>query len=330
MDHIQFPYRSSSHLALMHVIHQSGAWERHGLVVDFDRIISREDAHELVPKGKVEFVSGNHVSTYAKRAQGDTWAYLGQTASRNRLALITRPDIGIEKLQDVRKRKFGSRGRHPGLNTWLYLKQSGLDPDTDQVEIVREAREELPDGTKKVKRKGLLDMLADGEIDACFLGQPRREFARRRGLKVIEIAPQPMVYFVTLSSSLKMVRDHPDIVKRVIKAVLEGIAYFKINREKTIQILLNHHSKEDALDRDGAEKLYDYLAPTLEPKLFPGLDAVANVYLEALKQDEGNGDAARIHPLELWNFHFLREIDNSGFIRDLYRDHPHLLTGHGG
>jgi hypothetical protein len=71
MDHIQFPYRSSSHLALMHVINQSGAWERHGLVVDFDKIINRDDAHELVPKGKVEFVSGNHVSTYAKRAQGD-------------------------------------------------------------------------------------------------------------------------------------------------------------------------------------------------------------------------------------------------------------------
>ncbi len=137
MDHIQFPYRSSSHLALMHVINQSGAWERHGLVVDFDKIINRDDAHELVPKGKVEFVSGNHVSTYAKRAQGDTWTYLGQTVSRNKLALITRPDIGIETLQDVRKRKFGSRGRHPGLNTWLYLKQSGLDPDTDQVEIGR-------------------------------------------------------------------------------------------------------------------------------------------------------------------------------------------------
>src|SRR4029450_10237118 len=121
VDHIQFPYRSSSHLGLMHVINESRAWERNGLVVDFDKIISRGDAHELVPKGEVEFVSGNHVSTYAARAKGDTWAYLGQTVSRNNLALITRPDIGIDKLEDVRGRKFGNRGRHTGLNTWLYL-----------------------------------------------------------------------------------------------------------------------------------------------------------------------------------------------------------------
>ena len=137
MDHVQYPYRSSSHLVLMHVINECGAWERQGLVVDYDKGINRDDAHKLVPTGEVEFVSGNHVSTYAARARGDTWAYLGQTISKNKVSLVTRPDIGIEKLEDVRKRKFGSRGRHPGLNTWLYLKQNGLDPETDQVEIVR-------------------------------------------------------------------------------------------------------------------------------------------------------------------------------------------------
>ena len=83
-------------------------------------------------------------------------------------------------------------------------------------------------------------------------------------------------------------------------------------------------------DRAAAEKLYDDLAPTLEPKLYPGLDAIFNVYQEALKQDEKQGDAARIHPLALWNFHFLREIDDSGFIDALYKDHPEMLRGHGG
>jgi ABC-type nitrate/sulfonate/bicarbonate transport system substrate-binding protein len=330
MDHIQFPYRSSSHLALMHVINESGAWERNGLRVDFDKIISRGDAHELVPKGEVEFVSGNHVSTYAARARGDTWVYLGQTVSKNNLTLITRPNIGVEKLTDLRKRKFGSRGRHPGLNTWLYLKQSGLDPDTDQVDVVTEKREESPEGAKKVKGKSLLDMVADGDVDGCFVNEPRREAARRRGLKLIDIPTQPMVFFMTLSSSMKMVQERPDVVKRVIKSVLEGIAYFKINREETIKILMAKHKKEGDLDRDAAEKAYNDLAPRLEPKLYPGLDAIFNVYQEALKQDEKNGDAKRVHPLALWDFHMLREIDDSGFIANLYKNHPQHLDGHGG
>jgi ABC-type nitrate/sulfonate/bicarbonate transport system substrate-binding protein len=330
MDHIQFPYRSSSHLALMHVINESGAWERNGLKVDFDKIISRGDAHDLVPKGEVEFVSGNHVSTYAARAKGDTWEYLGQTVSKNNLFLITRADAGINKLEDVRGRKFGNRGRHPGLNTWLYLKQAGLDADKDQVELITEKREEDAAGAKTVKGKSLLSMVADSDVDAAFVNQPRTEQARRMGLKVIDIPTQDMIFFMTISSSAKMVTERPDVVKRVLKSVLEGIAYFKIHKDETIKILQAKHKKEGDLDLDMATKVYDDLAPRLEPKLYPSLAAVYNVYQEALKQDEKNGDAAKVHPLALWNVNFLREIDDSGFINKLYKDHPQLLNGYGG
>ena len=330
MDHIHFPYRSSSHLALMHVINESGAWERNGLNVEFDKIISRGDAHDLVPTAQVEFVSGNHVSTYAARAKGDTWEYLGQTVSKNNLFLITRPDSGINKLEDVRKRKFGNRGRHPGLNTWLYLKQAGLNPDTDQVELITEVREEDASGAKTVKGKSLINMVKDGDVDAAFVNQPRTEQARRVGLKVIDIPTQDMIFFMTISSSAKMVTERPDVVKRVLKSVLEGIAYFKIHRDETIKILMAKHKKEGDLDLDMATKVYDDLAPRLEPKLYPSLGAVYNVYQEALKQDEKNGDAAKIHPLALWNMNFLREIDDTGFINKLYKDHPQLLNGYGG
>jgi ABC-type nitrate/sulfonate/bicarbonate transport system substrate-binding protein len=326
MDHVNFPYRSTSHLALMHVISESGAWERNDLKVDFDKIISRGDAHDLVPTGEVEFVSGNHVSTYASRAKGDTWQYLGQTVSKNNLFLITRPDSGIEKLEDVRHKKFGNRGRHPGLNTWLYLKQAGLNPDTDQVELVTEVRDE----SKTVKGKSLIGMVKDGDVDAAFVNQPRTEQARRLGLKVIDIPTQDMIFFMTVSSSAKMVTERPEVVKRVLKSVLEGIAYFKTHRDETIKILLAKHKKEGDLDLDMATKVYDDLAPRLEPKLYPSLAAVYNVYQEALKQDEKNGDAAKVHPLALWNVNFLREIDDSGFINNLYKDHPQLLNGYGG
>jgi ABC-type nitrate/sulfonate/bicarbonate transport system substrate-binding protein len=330
MDHIKFPYRSTSHLALMHVINDSGAWARNNLDVEYDKIISRGDAHDLVPKGEVEFVSGNHVSTYAQRAKGDTWTYLGQTVCKNNLTLITRPNIGIEKLEDVRKRKFGNRGRHPGLNTWLYLKQAGLDPDKDEVELVNEERTEDTAGAKKVKGKSLIQMVQDGDVDAAFVNEPRREQAKRKGLKVIDIPAQDMIFFMTISSSMKMVREKPEIVKRVIKSVLEGIAYFKIHREEVIKILMAKHKKEGDLDRAAAELVYDDLAPRLEPKLYPSLAAVYNVYQEALKQDEKNGDAKKIHPMALWDIHLLREIDDTGFINNLYKDHPQFLAGHGG
>lgn len=47
--------------------------------------------------------------------------------------------------------------------------------------------------------------------------------------------------------------------------------------------------------------------------------AVFNVYEEAKRQSK---DAERIHPLALWDFHLLREIDDSGYIDNLYKNHP--------
>jgi ABC-type nitrate/sulfonate/bicarbonate transport system substrate-binding protein len=310
MDRVNFPYRSSSHLALMHVISESGAWERQGLEVDYDKEIDRESAHKLVISGEVEFCSGNHVSTYAARARGDTWVYLAQTVSRNNIKLVTRDETGINKLEDVRKRKFGSRGRHPGLNTWLYLKQNGLDIDKDDVEIVREVRDD-----QKRTNKAMLDMVTDGDVDACFLSLPRTEFAKRRGLKVIEIEPQPMIFFMTISSSMGLVEKRPDIIDKMLKGVIEGVHYFKTQKEKSIQILMKHHSKEGVLDHDAAEKLYEDLAPTLEPKLYPSLAAIHNVYQEALRQSK---ESAKVDPLALWDLHALRRIDDTGFIDNLY------------
>jgi len=51
MDKVAFPYRSSSHLVLLHVVAASGGWERQGLDVDYDRQISSTEAHRAVPLG---------------------------------------------------------------------------------------------------------------------------------------------------------------------------------------------------------------------------------------------------------------------------------------
>jgi ABC-type nitrate/sulfonate/bicarbonate transport system substrate-binding protein len=316
VDHINFPYRSESHLSLMHVVQECGAWERQNLSVDYDKEISRGDAHKLVPTGEVEFTSGNHVSTYAARARGDNWVYLGQSVSLNKISLLTRDDTGINKLGDVKGKKFGTKGRHPGLNDWLYLKQNGLDQDRDDFEMVQFGS--FAEDPRR-QNMNMLDAIKTKEVDAAFVSQPNRTFAERAGLKVIDIPAQHMVFFTTVSSSLPFVQKNPDIVKRTLKGLLDGIAFFKTEREATIKIIMDKHVDEGALDREIATKIYDDLAPILEPKLYPSLDAIFNVYEEAKRQSK---DAEKIHPLALWDFHMLREIDDSGYIDALYENHP--------
>src|SRR5581483_8993772 len=127
MHKVRFPYRSFSHLPLLHVVAASGAWEKHGLDVDYNFPISAKEAHRAVAAGEIEFVGGNHVSTYAKRARGDKWVYLAQTVNTLNHRLLVRADSGIERVADLKGKTIGSYGSHPGLNDWLFLKQNGLD-----------------------------------------------------------------------------------------------------------------------------------------------------------------------------------------------------------
>ena len=73
VDKRQFPYRSATHLPMLHVIAESGVWEKYGLDVSYDKKITSVDAHDAVARGDIEFVGGNHVSTYGRRARGDDW-----------------------------------------------------------------------------------------------------------------------------------------------------------------------------------------------------------------------------------------------------------------
>ena len=139
MDKVAFPYRSATHLAFLHVVGESGAWAKHGLDVDYNRSIAKDEAHHAISSGAVEFVGGNHISTYGKRARGDNWVYVGQTLNAVHCKLAVRPDSGINSVADLKGKKIGIRGAHPALNDWLFLKQRGLDVDRGDVELVRES-----------------------------------------------------------------------------------------------------------------------------------------------------------------------------------------------
>jgi ABC-type nitrate/sulfonate/bicarbonate transport system substrate-binding protein len=327
VDKISFPYRASTHLNLLHVIAESGGWARQGLDVNYDFQIAKSDAHRAVKNGEVEFVGGNHISTYGHRARGDQWVYLGQTMNTVHPKLVTRHDTGINGLADLRGKKIGTRGMHPGLNDWLLLKQRGLDVDRDDIELVTEvegaitaeAAAQLEGAAKEAakgkKREQLWQWVRDGKIDAALLGAPAHLYAADAGLKVINVDPLPMIWYTTISSSLPFVEKHPDIVERFLKGIIEGIHFFKTHPEQSIEVIQRKYDKEGALSRAQATFIYQELATLLEPRLYPSMAAIANVYEEAKRYDP---DAAKINPMELWDLHHIRRIDDSGFVRALY------------
>jgi len=302
MDKVQFPYRSESHLSFLHVVGESGSWEKHGLQVEYDKFISSEDAHNNVANGSVEFVGGNHLSPYIRRPKGDRWVYLGQTVSLLSHRLVVRADSGINRVADLRGKKVATKGQHPGLNTWLFIKQNGLLGEC----TLERFRGETPHW----------EAVRDGKADAAFVTPPADVFARRAGMKVIPVEALPMVWFTTVSTGLPFVEKHPEIVERFLKSICEGIAYFKTHRAESIKIIKDKYKEEGDLDDETATHLYDELKLILQAKPYASIQAISNVYEIAKEQ---NSEAEKTDAMALWDFHYLRRIDDSGFIDSLYR-----------
>ncbi|HEX9445864.1 MAG TPA: ABC transporter substrate-binding protein [Candidatus Binatia bacterium] len=304
MDKIKFPYRSDGHLAFLHVVQESGSWAKNNLEVEYDYFISADDSHKLVAKEEVQFVSGNHLSPYAARVKGDPWVYVGQTLNLNYHRLVVLPDSGINGIADLKGKIVAHKGQHPGLNNWLFLKENGLDVDRGDI-VMKKWRSE---------GKAAWEGVQVGEFDGALITPPEDIFAKRAGLKVIEIPFQPMVWFTTVSTSWTFAQKHPDIVERVLKGIIEGIHFFKTEKAKTTAILEKKY-KDEGWDREVVDHMYKELAAVLEKKPYPSLPAIRNVYELAKRQDP---EAAKVNPMSLWDMHYLRQIDDSGFIDKLY------------
>jgi len=304
MDKIKFPYRSDGHLAFLHVVQESGSWAKHNLEVEYDYFISAEDSHKLVASGEVEFVSGNHLTPYAARLKGDPWVYVGQTLNLNYHRLCVQPNSGINGMADLKGKVVAHKGQHPGLNNWLFLKENGLDVDKGQVAMRKSAS----------SGKAAWEGVKVGEFDAALITPPDDIFAKKAGLKVIEIPFQPMVWFTTISTSSKFTEKHPDIVERVLKAICEGTAFFKRDKAKTTKILAEKFKKA-GWDGEVVEHMYKELAAILEKKPYPSLPAIRNVFELAKRQ---HPEVEGTNPLALWDMHYLRRVDDSGFIDKLY------------
>jgi ABC-type nitrate/sulfonate/bicarbonate transport system substrate-binding protein len=324
---VSFPYRSQTHLMLLHVVAGSGAWAKYGLEVNYDFQISMPDAHRAIANREIEFIGGNHISTYGDRARGGKWVYLGQTLNAVHSKLVVRPDSGIDGIADLRGKRVGVRGRHPSLNDWLLLKQRGLDEDRDEVELISQIADmdsvetahqpnnAAAEERSERKRDPLWRRVQNGKVDAAFLRAPTHLFAADAGLKVIDIEPLPMIWYTTISSGLPFVERHPDIVERFLKGMIEGIYFFKTQPERSTEIIRERYTNEGRLDHAQATYIYRNLAPLLQPKLYPSIAAIANVYEEAKRLD---ADASKVNPMELWDLYHIRHLDDIGFVDGVY------------
>jgi ABC-type nitrate/sulfonate/bicarbonate transport system substrate-binding protein len=301
-------YRSNSHAPLWVVAEKSGVWEKNNLTVNTSPQLVREKAVEALRNGHVDLISGNHHNLYVRNAKGEDFVHLAQAGNNwteNRLVVahVIRSVIDL-KGKKVAVDKLTS---HAGLNVWLFLRQEGLDADRGDVDLV-ESRGPAEERWKRV---------LSGEFAGTFVTLPHDTRAERAGAHVIRVRAMPMIRGVTLTTTMSFVKNHEAKIRLLIRGFVDAIHFFITRRQETLEILKEHASPILHLQSDEeVETLYEEWAHSLERKPYPAIEAITNVFRLAVRR---NPEIASFNPLALWDSHYVRELDDSGYIDQLYQ-----------
>lgn len=302
-------YRSPSHLPIWEVIDKAGIWRQLGVTsASFEYCENPIDAEGALFDGSIDFVSGNHITPYALVAKGKPIVCLASPSNAVRDRVVSREPVrSVAELRGKRIADLALEGRAAGFNHlrgnhMLYLLRAGVG--LDEVQWV-----ELGDEGNETFRNAQFEALTTGKADAALVtgGTDRYE---RAGLHVFTPEPLPMINGPTLTTSIRALQKKDRLGERLVKAMILGTHFARTRREETETILEGLRRRLPS----AGHASYNSVAK-IPVKPYPDPAAVMNAYKLCLMKAP---EAKELSPLALWDLHYLRELDHSGFIDGLY------------
>ncbi len=300
-------YRSHTHLPVWEVIEKAGIWGRLGITASFDYCDSSSVAEAALFGGDVDFVSGNHISPYGLVAKGRPIVSLASPSNSVNDKLVSRAPVKSlaelrgKRLADTTVLDGGGGYNHIRGNHMIYLLRAGIRPD--EVKWV-----EIADIMSEKFRDDQIEAVREGKADAGIATGGAEKF-EKAGLHVLELGRIPMVNGPTLTSTIPNLKRKDRLAERLVRALVLGIHYARSNPAETERIVA---ALRERVPESNAS--YNSVAKLL-PKPYPDHRAIANAYELCCMKDP---KAKELSPLALWDLHYLRELDHSGFIDRLY------------
>jgi NitT/TauT family transport system substrate-binding protein len=220
--------------------------------------------------------------------------------------LMTRPEIKTAEQLKGGSAAIALFGGLGDFMTRIALKRLGLIPVKDVAFLQIGGNPER------------LSALETGRVQATMLPQPDNFLAQKRGFYNLMSVRLP--YQSTGAATTRtFIRESPDIVRRYIRSQIEAIHRIKTDRETAIRVLAKYQALDD---KEILERTYDDISTDdrLPPKQYPTLEGLKNI-LEPLAQTDPKAKAAK--PEDFVDMRFVKELDESGFIDDLYKGRKH-------
>jgi ABC-type nitrate/sulfonate/bicarbonate transport system substrate-binding protein len=162
--------------------------------------------------------------------------------------------------------------------------------------------------------------LENNAVDGAVFTIPTFFLAEERGYRILADPVDMEIYYLqnSVDSTRSYIKRNRDQSLRFIKALCEGLAYFRKNKKESIQIMQKKLRIQSAQERDVKylELSYNLLADKFYNQVPYATPKAVETTLEFIAGEEPKAKGA--DPKQFLDESLVREVEASGFIKTLY------------
>jgi len=283
---------------------EAGIFAKHGIEADVILLTGSPRAVQTLLAGDIQYTIAGGQSAVRARMHGADPVIVATSSNLSSQRVLLRPDSTLQRLQDLKGKTVGVTQYGSGGDTFLRaaLRKIGLRPDAD-VTILQMG------GTPQVASS-----LIAGKVDAGVSGESSVLLIHQGKMKQLAGASATEMKILSSGAPLITTRRYISRDRRVVmqfmRAYVEGVHYFKTNKEGSVRALQKLLRGATAAE---IGVLYDDQRDVVDPLPVPSDEA-----LQADLDRETDPKAKSMKISDLVDLSFLREIEKSGFLGELY------------
>lgn len=210
----------------------------------------------------------------------------------------------FNSLEDLRGNAMAVRDLGRPHRITLWLRKVGLENEVKTIIV----------SDKEIGRWRQWKKVVSGECAACFIAPIYLPEALAAGLKVFPATEAEIVSLFAQACLSEFAANHSALLRDYMKAVLHALALIVYRREEAMEIIAKEPMRLMKIaDRAELRRQVDSIALLLQVKPYPTVEAIMNTDEIAAQEYGPTAD----NPLTLWDLHWLKELDDEGFIDDL-------------
>ncbi len=303
MESVTVAYRDDDRTPVIYCIREM-ALQYYGIDVRVVKIKDYETFEAAIFSGAADVLIDHVEFLYREAANGKKITFFCAPKIVRGLELVVPSSIG--RLEELAGKTMAVRdsGRPHAITLWLRI--VGLQ-ESVKIAIVKDS---------EVGRWAQWKKVSSGECIACFVDPLYVAEPLRAGLKNLAVPDVAVIGHYAQACASVFARAKPALLRSYTKAVIHALCLMKYDKSTTLKIVSGEPMKRMNID-DSNEMARHFAAivEKLQIKPYPTAQAISNTYEIAALEYGAEG----INPMTLWDLHWVKELDDEGFIDGLLK-----------